>query len=259
MTAAPTYRTVNRAAWSYLAQGRSDSSRPFEPHEPGEARAWLDPNGWLPWDEIRTVLVLGGGGGQQAPMFAAVGCDVTVVDLSAEQLDLDRGAAEAWGVRIECVEADMLDLSVLAGRSFDVVHQPISTCYVPDVAAVYRQVRPLVRPSGWYDVEHWNPIHTQLAGYGVWTDGAYVVAEPQVPGVPVPWYPGAAADVPVCWHYVHHLAGLVGGLCRNGFRIVRVAERPDGDDDAPPGTAAHLAAYAPSFLRLLARPTSEQG
>jgi SAM-dependent methyltransferase len=254
MTTELDYRAVNRAVWSYLADGaRSASSRPYGPAEAAEARAWLDPWGWLPWDEIGQVLCLGSGGGQQAPMFASLGCEVTVVDLCPEQLELDRQAAAALGTTLECVEGDMQDLSVLGDRAFDLVHQPVSTCYVPDVAAVYRQVRRVLRPSGRYDVEHWNPIHTQLDGYGRWDGGGYPLAHPQVPGVPVPWYPDGAENAPVCWHFVHRLGDLVGGLCRAGFRVLRVAERSKGDPEAEAGSEEHLAAHAPSFLRLLAR------
>ncbi|MDQ6688616.1 MAG: class I SAM-dependent methyltransferase [Actinomycetota bacterium] len=256
MTAEVTYREVNRAGWRYLAEHGSDSSQPYLGDKLDHALEWLDPHDWLPWDRISSVLCLGSGGGQQGPMYASLGCRTTVVDLCAEQLDLDRASAAKAGLEIECIEADIQDLGVLRGRQFDLVHQPVSTCYVPDVTAVYAQVRPLLADGGLYDVEHWNPVHTQLVGYGAWVDEAYVIEHPQVPGQPLAWHMSEAStevSEVSCWHYVHRLEDLVGGACRAGFRVVRVAERPDREPDQTPGSPGHLSAYAPSFLRLLCR------
>ena len=259
MTADRDYRTVNRGGWERLARMGSDSSRPYSDAELAHAREWLDPYAWLPWDEIHDVLCLGAGGGQQGPLFASLGCRTTVLDLSPDQLALDRAAAERAGLELECVEGDMSDLSPLVGRRFDLVHQAICSCYVPDLHPVHRGVRAVLAPGGWYDVEHWNPLHAPLRGYGVWQDGGYEIEHPLTPGRPIPWFlPGDEDDADAaCWHYVHHLADLVGDVCRVGFRVVRVAERPGLEPDAPPGSGGHLAAYAPSFLRLLCRAVPE--
>ena len=216
------YRAVNGEAWDYLATHGSDSSQPYDAAGLAQARAGFLAQPWIPLDGVRTVLCLAAGGGQQGPLFASLGYEVTVVDLSP-----------------------------LAGRRFDVVHQPISACYVPSVERLYRQVAGVLRPGGWYDVEHWNPVHVQLTGLGTW-DGAYTVARPQAPGTRVPWVPGDSSGV-VCWHYVHRLEDLIGGLCRTGFTVHRVAERAYGDAGAPPGSHEHLAAYVPPFFRLLAK------
>jgi SAM-dependent methyltransferase len=259
MTDTHDYRMVNRAGWRRLAEQGSDSSRPYSAEMLPHARSWLDPYGWLPWDEIHDVLCLGAGGGQQGPSFASLGCRTTVVDLSPDQLALDREAAAAAGLELECLEGDIADLSQLEGRHFDLVHQAICSCYVPDLGPVHRGVRAVLAPGGWYDVEHWNPLHAQLAGYGVWQDGAYELEHPRVPGVPLPWFlPGEeGAGEASCWHFTHHLADLVGDVCRAGFRVVRVAERPDREPEAPTGSVGHVSAYAPSFLRLLCRAVPE--
>src|SRR5438046_1146457 len=84
------YQKVNRRAWAELVEYGSPSSRPFGPAGFARARSWLDDRGWIPWDEVSFVLCLASGGGQQAPLFAALGRQVTLVDLSPEQLQLDR-------------------------------------------------------------------------------------------------------------------------------------------------------------------------
>ena len=164
------YRRVNRSAWEFLCSHGSDSSRPYEAEDLPSAADRVRSESFVPWDEVRSVLVLGGGGGQQGPLLAWMGYAVTVADLSPDQLRLDTGLAGELDLKIECVELDMLDLTPLHDRDFDLVHQPISACYVPDVIALYQQVRRVLRPGGWYDVEHWNPVHVQLRGYGCWTN-----------------------------------------------------------------------------------------
>src|SRR5215468_1634220 len=86
---ARTYRSVNRAAWTKLAQQGSDSSRPVGAPQLEHAADWLDPYGWIAWPEVRRVLCLASGGGQQAPLFASLGCDVVSADICPEQLRRD--------------------------------------------------------------------------------------------------------------------------------------------------------------------------
>jgi len=248
------YRKINRSAWAYLAAHGSDSSQPYQPDQLAAAGQHLRASGFLPNKGVGRVLVLGGGGGQQGPLFASMGYDVTVADLSPDQLRRDQDFADQLGIDLECVELDMLNLEFLYGRDFDLVHQPISACYVPDVRLLYLQVAQVLRPGGWYDVEHWNPVHVQLRGCGEWVDSSYLVERPQLPGEPVVWHPDAPGDhTVVCWHFVHPLDRLIGGLCRAGFVVRQLAERTHGDPQAPPGSHEHLAAYVPPFLRMLAQ------
>jgi SAM-dependent methyltransferase len=92
-----TYRSVNRAGWDQLTARGSHSSRAYGPEQFAGARQLLDPAGWFPWRRLRTVLCLAAGGGQQGPLFASLGYEVTVVDLSPEQLEQDRATARRHG------------------------------------------------------------------------------------------------------------------------------------------------------------------
>ena len=64
---------------------------------------------------------LASGGGQQCPVFAAAGANVTSFDASDEQLARDREVAEREGLTIRTVQGFMHDLSVFAGDSFDAI------------------------------------------------------------------------------------------------------------------------------------------
>jgi len=248
------YRAQNQAAWSYLA-GRNDAStRPWGPDEIASATTLLDPHSWIPWADIESVLCLASGGGQQGLAFASLGFKVTVFDLSPRQLEADQRCAERFGLAIDAVEGDMMDLTALRGRQFDLIYQPISSHYVPDIRRVYREVLQVTRPGGHYWLEHWNPAQIQLSEHRGWDGEAYRVAHPHGTGEPLAWEHAADGDdSAVSWNYVHSLESLIGGLCDAGFVILHFAERHDGDLDAPPGSTAHLSAYIPTFLSTFAR------
>jgi len=251
------YSSFNRRAWQELVRGGGDSSRAWDSAAPDTVKRWLDPNGWLPWDAIRWVLCLAAGGGQQAPAFAAIGCHVTLFDLSPEQLNVDRRVARERGLDLELIQGNMLDLSPLHGRDFDLVYQPISACYVPDVRRLYAEVHRVLRPGGYYAVEHWNPFQMQIDPTTPWDGTAYRLTTPQCrrSAVMLPWWlRDNNAQRPVMLrHFIHPLQDLVGGICDAGFSIIRCAERRRGRVKATPGSHTHLAAYVPPFLALLAR------
>ena len=250
------YVAVNREGWAWLAVHECEASVPYGAAQFREARERLDSRGWLPWREIGSVLCLACGGGQQGPLFASLGYKVTVADISPAQLQKDMAVAHAFGMDIECVEADMLDLSALHGRGFDLVYQAISACYVPDVRRLYREVNATLRSAGLYCVEHWNPFHAQLAPGTAWDGEAYRLLYQQQPKRPVPWHSaGHAAPEPgtTCWHYIHPLHDLIGGLCDAGFRIERFSEIAEWDTLAEPGSPAHVARYVPPLLAVMAR------
>jgi SAM-dependent methyltransferase len=244
------YRSVNQRAWNVLSL--LDDPPPVDAES---ARALLDPMEWIPWDEVRRVLCLASGGGEQGPLFATLGYEVTVADLSAGQLERDRQLARELGLTIECVEADMLDLSPLAGQHFDLVYQPVSACYIPDVDRLYHQVANVTSPGGYYNVVHWSPGQLQVDTQAPWDGSAYRVVRPAGTGEPIPWHSEETwtGERATCLHYSHSFGQLVGGLGHVGFDIVELREPNVGDLAAEPGSEDHLAAYFPPFIHILAR------
>lgn len=153
----------NTAAWNQQAAKSCDWSRPVDSAEIARARAgsWqarLTP-GPLPAD-VRglRILCLASGGGQQAPILAAAGAQVTVFDASAGQLAQDRHVAEREGLALTCVQGDMRDLGVFADASFDVIFHPISNLYVPDVRPVWRECARVLTTGGRLLSSFWNPV-----------------------------------------------------------------------------------------------------
>ena len=125
--------------------------------------ATLDGRGWLPTSVAgMQVLCLAAGGGWQSILYASAGANVTVVDLSTEMLRQDVQEAARRNLSVRAIEASMDDLAMLADESFDIVHQPVSTCYVPDVSAVYCEVARVLRDGGLYISQHKQPVSLQI-------------------------------------------------------------------------------------------------
>jgi 2-polyprenyl-3-methyl-5-hydroxy-6-metoxy-1,4-benzoquinol methylase len=122
----------NRAAWDREVASGNEWTRPVGPEVIARARAgdWSvvligyepAPRDWFPAELDRAaVLCLASGGGQQGPVLAAAGADVTVFDNSPAQLARDEEVAAREGLAIRTVLGDMRDLSVFSEASFDVI------------------------------------------------------------------------------------------------------------------------------------------
>jgi 2-polyprenyl-3-methyl-5-hydroxy-6-metoxy-1,4-benzoquinol methylase len=62
------------------------------------------PKSWFPPVEGKNILCLASGGGQQGPVLAAAGGNVTVLDISENQFRQDRFVAEREGLSIRTVK-----------------------------------------------------------------------------------------------------------------------------------------------------------
>jgi Methylase involved in ubiquinone/menaquinone biosynthesis len=81
-------------------------------------------------------------------VLAAAGADVTVFDNSPRQLARDEEVAARDGLAIRTVLGDMRDLSAFADGSFDLVFNPVSNTFCPDLAPVWRECFRVLRPAG---------------------------------------------------------------------------------------------------------------
>ncbi len=116
------------------------------------------PMEWFPQLGGMPTLCLASAGGQQAPILAAAGAAVTVVDNSPKQLEQDRFVAQRDGLEINTVEGDMADLSRFPDNTFGLVFHPCSNCYVPDVIAVWQECHRVLRPGGVLLTGFVNPV-----------------------------------------------------------------------------------------------------
>jgi SAM-dependent methyltransferase len=117
------------------------------------------PREWFPRLVGLDVLCLASGGGQQGPILAAAGANVTVFDNSPNQLAQDRLVAEREGLTIEIIQGDMADLSVFTDSRFELIVHPVSNVFVPDVKPVWREAYRVLRPGGTLLSGFMNPVN----------------------------------------------------------------------------------------------------
>ncbi len=158
----------NREAWDRAVAEGNPWTVPVSPEAVAQARAgrWEVvltpqkpvPHTWFPPLEGRDVLALASGGGQQGPLLAAAGANVTVFDNSPAQLAQDRRVAEREGLAIATVQGDMRDLSAFADASFDLIFHPCSNTFAPSVLPVWREAFRVLRQGGVLMAGIVNPV-----------------------------------------------------------------------------------------------------
>ena len=230
-------RSYNREAWNREVEGGQNRwTQPVDSESIVRARqgdfAILltenipVPQRWFPPLKDTDVLCLASGGGQQAPILAAAGANVTVFDNSPAQLKQDQIVAERESLPLRTVEGDAADLSVFADESFDLVFNPVSTVFMPDVRAVWRECARVLRPGGILMAGFMNPVHYIFDLYKA-DEGILEVAN----AIPYSDLTGLSKEeldeyiskgLPV--EFGHSLTDLLGGQCNAGFVITDMYE-----------------------------------
>ena len=156
-------RNIDQLAESSVGWSLPASTEQLEKARTGQLELFFGfdgavPASWLGELRDKRVLCLAGAGGLQAPLLACAGAEVTVLDLSQRMLDRDREIAAREKLSI-CIEhGNMCDLSRFADETFDLVLNPPSLFYVPDVMPVFREVYRVLRKGGTFIMASSNPI-----------------------------------------------------------------------------------------------------
>lgn len=106
------------------------------------------PEEWIGSLKGKRVLALASGGGQQGPVFQALGADVTVLDYSQAQLDKEKEVAAREGYEINLVRADMTKPLPFEDDEFDMVFNPVSTCYIEEVGPLWKECSRIMKKGG---------------------------------------------------------------------------------------------------------------
>jgi len=242
----------NRAAWDRLVRAGSQFAKVATDEQCRDPLQALDGRGWLP-TSVRglDVLCLAAGGGWQSILYAAAGANVTVVDLSPEMLKKDEQEASRRNYKVRVVEASMDNLQMFADECFDIVHQPVSTCYVPDVTAVYREIARVLRDDGLYISQHKQPTSLQITERD--ERHRYVLGLRYYQDSSLPLVEDESYRESGTVEFLHRWEELVGGLCRSGFVIEDLTEPYRGDPQAPLGSWRHRGLFVAPYLRMKSR------
>lgn len=240
----------NRVAWDRLVDSDNEWSRPVGPEVVARARQgdWSVvlighepmPRDWLPAElEGVRVLCLASGGGQQGPILAAAGATVTVFDNSPKQLARDDEVAAREGLVLRTVLGDMRDLGAFGDASFDVILNPVSTVFCPDLAPVWKEAFRVLSPGGALLTGFMNPdvyLFDELA-----LDRQELVVRHRLPFSSLDLSEAerlrAYGSGPI--EYSHSLAEQIGGQLAAGFILTHLSEAPHHADI----TAQHFRAF----------------
>ncbi len=249
----------NRAAWNKLSGPSCPWSVPVTADEIAQARRGhlaitvagrVVPEAWLGDLADNRVLCLAGGGGQQGPLLAAAGSKVTVMDIAEAQLELDERVCAENGLTVTLEQGTMTDLSRFAADSFDLIVNPVSNCYVPDVRRVWKECFRVINTQGRLIAGSINPVNFMFEE----NDGSD--ARGLTVKFPLPYVESEtltsqeleaaiARDMPFTWS--HSLDDLLQGQIDAGFSLQGLLESRRTDPRAPA-----LNQYAPTYLTTLA-------
>ena len=152
------YQEINSATIDRWVGGGWEWGKPID-HETylrakaGEWGVFLTPTKTVPHEWFgdlagRRVLGLASGGGQQIPVFTALGARCTVLDYAEAQIESERMVAQREGYAVECVQADMTKPLPFADASFDLIFHPVSNCYVEQLDPIWRECARVLKPGG---------------------------------------------------------------------------------------------------------------
>jgi SAM-dependent methyltransferase len=169
-------------------------------------------------------------------------------------LEIDREVAAERSLKIRTVETSMDDLSMFSTGQFDLVIQPVSTCYIHDVGVVYREVARVLRGGGLYISQHKQPTSLQASLEPIAAGNRYVIEHPCYTDVPLaPIQSTSLVREPGAYEYIHRWEQLLGLMCRAGFLLEDLVEPIHADSTAMPNTFPHRSQFLPPYVRIKAR------
>ena len=247
---------ANQAAWDQAAAHGNPSAQPVSAQAVAEARQgrwriYLSdtkrvPQEWLGDVTGRRILCLAGGGGQQGPILAAASAQVVVLDASTGQLAQDRAVAERDGLDITTVQGDMADLSMFDDEVFDMIVNPVSTLFVPDLALVWRERHRTLRPGGTLLTGFLNPDEFVFDPDALDERGEFIVRY-SLPHVEHEFLTEAEAATRQkagdMFHFSHTMEAQLGGMVGAGFIITGFYEDRRSEADGNP-----IRHYMPSIF-----------
>lgn len=224
--------SFNKKAWNWQVDNKNIWTIPVTSKQISNARngKWSVvltpqkpvPGEWLPPMKGLKLLALASGGGQQGPLFAAAGADVTVYDLSPKQLAQDKMVADRDGLSITLIEGDMMNMSCFKDETFDFIFHPCSNVFVPSVLPVWKEAYRILKKGGTMIAGFCNPVlftpDFELEKQGIvqmkykipYSDATSITEEERIRFFGV--------NEPI--NYGHTLQDQIGGQIAAGFSII---------------------------------------
>lgn len=159
---------LNRKAWDAEVERGNQWSRivdakTIEKAREGMIETWITPHSLIPSSWIgeikgKKVLLLASAGGQQTPVLAAAGAEVTSMDISEKMIGQDKTALERYGLEARLIVGDMRRLDMFDEESFDLVLSPHSINFISNPEVLFRQVHRVLKKRGSFLFGSANPV-----------------------------------------------------------------------------------------------------
>jgi ubiquinone/menaquinone biosynthesis C-methylase UbiE len=205
------------------------------------------PQDWYPDINGKKVLCLASGGGQQGPIFAAAGAEVTVIDNCPAQLAQDKLVSDRENLTIKLEQGDMRDLSRFEDESFDLVFHPVSNCFVDNVIPVWKESYRVLKKDGILLSGFINPI-TYIFDMNEWDKNGKLVIRHSIPYSDLQDLEKNELEQKIKKEdpieFGHSLQDLIGGQIAAGFVISGFYEDNAGGDLLDPYINTFIATKA---------------
>ena len=255
----------NERMWERLAKAGIPYTRPQgrPPRTREGKRRFLDriTNGTIVGLDLegKRVLSLAGGGGWDAILFAELGAETTLVDISSRQIATVRHLARSRGTSLDYLRADMRDLGALGSGEFDLVFHQHSLVFVPDPARVIAGVARVLATGGLYVFSTMHPV--TFLFYESWTGSGWRPKKTYFSDRPVPvldptWDFGHVKVRAPTYEYAHRTADLVNTCVSAGLSVDGLWEWSPHNEGGPAGSDDALEQKLPAFIQIRARKTS---
>ena len=106
------------------------------------------PHEWFGNLRGKKLLGLASGGGQQIPIFSALGAKCTVLDYSPSQLKSEQIVADREGYEVSVIRADMSKPLPFKDGEFDIIFHPVSNVYVEEVEPIFKECYRVLKKGG---------------------------------------------------------------------------------------------------------------
>lgn len=222
-------RTIDQWVENGWEWGKPISHEEYENALKGEWKVLLTPTKPVPKEWFgglkgKRVLGLASGGGQQMPIFAALGAQCTVLDYSPRQLESEHLLAEREGYPINIIRGDMTKPLPFEDNSFDLIFHPVSNCYVREVKPIFKECYRVLAPGG-----------VLLSGLGNGINFLFVDEDDRSELCTFPFDPVVNPDQRAQleaendgMQFSHTMDEQIGGQLEAGFRLTHLYEDTNG-------------------------------
>lgn len=181
------------------------------------------PHEWIGNIKDKKILGLASGGGQQMPIFNALGAKCSVIDYSSKQIESEYKVAKREGYTIEAIEGDMTKKLPFNDETFDIVFHPVSNCYVEDVQHIFNEVYRVLKKGGIFLAGLNNEINyivDQNEKEIVWKMPFNPLKDEKAKEFMVKENAGM--------QFSHNMTEQIGGQLKAGFTLVDIYEDTNG-------------------------------